>query len=113
MIQLNSFQKKTEELLSTRLKDLGYHIRNRKETVFNDERWSTKEEPMLQATIGNIDIWIYIDGAYIRTPFVNLSFEKYDYKNLDELAQAFIGKIIFLIKNKGFPNEEYSGCGHL
>ncbi len=100
MAELSLFQKKCEEVLMQRLKALGINIEKRIFSTIKDERWSADEEIMIQASIGNIDFWIYDDGADIRTGQTSIIFESPDYDSEDDLINAFVEKIILLLGKK-------------
>ena len=91
--ELTEFQLKCERNLVDRLRAVGKTISAR--------TLGGKTETYIAGSIKgtNISFWIYDDGADFKSSSGSLSFEKPDYKSLDDLAEGFVESIIKSIEN--------------
>ncbi len=83
MREKTEFQKKCSDLFLTELQGIGISC----------DKWSFvdgKQESFFEASVAKINIWIYDDGACIKTVNKTKILEALDYKNEDELIDDFI-----------------------
>lgn len=95
MSHLTSFQQKCRDNLLKLSRKQGKNI---KEFIIKKTmpKWFTDKEIFLETSIGDSNIWIYEDGAYIKTKNKNIPFEFPDYDTEDDLIHAFINTLISL-----------------
>ena len=89
---LNDFQKKCEQDLLSVLSKMGLSFENK---FIRGEK-----EKYIEGTIGDIRIWIYLDGAQIKGKKIDFRFEKADYDYKEALIQDFIAKVLELANKK-------------
>ena len=97
MVEINYFQKKCKDELMGKLKSLGINISDLR-IKESERKWFAEKEVFIEATVDNLKIWIYEDGAYIKGLNINVPFEAPDYNTEEDLISAFVNKVIFFLK---------------
>ena len=103
MIEPNSFQKKCIEDLRKKLRRFG--VNNLEFTIKEELEWYPGTRALVEASVNDLKIWIYADGAHIRGTDVNMPFEALDYATEEELIAAFTEKVVVLMR-KNHPGSK-------
>jgi len=85
---LTGFQRETERRLAGALGRLGL--------VLADRILEGDIEPFVQASVGDVRIWIYSDEACVIGRGVDRVYERWDFASPEALATAFIEQVVSL-----------------
>ena len=92
-MELSVFQKKCKTELFNRFQIENFKILESDKTRF------AEKEVFIEASVNDLRIWIYEDGAHIKSPDINMAFEDLDYPDDDEMLRAFIDRIASVLSN--------------
>ena len=80
--QLTPFQQRTDRALAELLSG--------RDALAVEREIDGLTEPYIRVVVGDLSLWIYVDGASIIGPGVDRVFERWDYASLDALEAAFL-----------------------
>ena len=95
--ELTDFQKNCEGRLRERLLQIGKSLENRSTGLVRGLLGATDTpEYYLKARVSNtaLTVFIYEDSAEISGPGMDDRFERVEFATPDELAQAFVAKVV-------------------
>lgn len=101
MDELSEFQRLCEARLADLASRSGFHLAARRVEAYDE---IDSREPCVRGQVGEVGVWIFLDGAAARLGGKDWRFEREDYSSPDELARAFAERVLQLARSSALKS---------